>query len=272
MISLKIKKKTRRIIYVGLIAYVVFLLVSLPASFLTRYVLPAVDKSNSMSLQSVRGTLWNGHANNTRVAMFDLGTLKWNLSAWSILLGDVALDVNFKSEQAKGSGDVAVGFGGTVAAENIELQFPAEMLLPLIRRLPISISGGVRGTVNQLNYEQFETLQVDGRFVWQDAAMRAPQNFSFGDIMIEMTPHNRGTKIKITDQNKGPVKMELNIRLEGSTKYTLNGWLQPKDPSQQHITEALRFVGAKGDSTGRYWLTANGTLAQKHVPGQRKVR
>ena len=273
MLGLTIKKKNRRIIYLGLIAYLVFLLITLPASFLTRYILPSVDTARVVKLQSVRGSLWNGQANDTRVNVFNLGKLNWSLSAWNLLLGDINLDLNFKSEISNGNGEVTLGFGGAVAAEDVEFVFPAEMLQPLMSGFPISISGDFRGTVNLLNYLQNDMMQADGRFVWQGAAMRAPQNIEFGDFLIELTPYNKGTKIKITDENQGPVKTELSIKLDGKGQYNLNGWLQARDPGQQHITEALRFIGAREDNSGRFWVTKVGNIgSKKNIRGQRKVR
>ncbi len=272
MANLKLSKKNRQLIYVGLACYLVFLLITLPASFLTRYILPSVDSTGMVKLQSVRGSLWEGQANNTRIGQFNLGVLNWDLSSWGLLLGNINLDVNFKSELANGVGDLSLGLGGSASASDIELNFPAEMLQPLFSGFPISISGDLRGSITELNYIQFEQLQADGRVVWQGAALRAPQNIELGDFLIDMSPLNQGTKIKVTDQNQGPVKTELNIKLTGKGKYTLNGWMQARDQSQQHITEALRFIGARADSTGRFWVSYNGSLGKKNVRGQRKIR
>ena len=272
MINLKLSKTNRRLVYVGLAFYLAFLLITLPASFLTRYILPSVDPAGVVKLQSVRGSLWSGLANNTRIGKFYLGALSWDLSSWELLLGSINLGIEFKSDIANGVGDVSLGFGGSTSVNDVELNFPAEMLQPLFSGFPVSIAGDLRGTINELNYIQFEQLQTDGRIVWQGAAIRAPQNIELGDFLIEMSPHNQGTKIKVTDQNQGPVKTELNIKLSGNGKYTLNGWMQARDQSQQHITEALRFIGARADSTGRYWVSYNGSLGKKKIRGQRQVR
>ena len=272
MISLKLSKKNRRLVYVGLISYLLFLLVTLPASFVTRYILPSIDSAGVVKLKSVRGSLWTGQANNTHIGKFYLGALKWNLSSMGLLLGNINIDVDFKSDIASGNGDVSLGFGGSTSANDVEINFPAEMLQPLFAAFPISISGDFRGSINEIDYSQDEILQVDGRVVWQGAALRAPQNIELGDFLINMSPHNQGTKIKITDENQGPVKTELNIKLSGSGKYTVNGWMQARDQSQQHITEALRFIGARADSTGRFWVSYNGSLGQKNIRGQRRVR
>jgi len=272
MISIKPSKKNRQLVYVGLISFLIFLVVTLPASFLTRYILPSVDTAGVVKLKSVHGSLWVGQANNARIGKFYLGMLKWDLSSLSLLFGNINLDIDFKSDIASGAGDLSLGFGGTASANDVQLKFPAEMLQPFFSGFPISISGELRGSLNEINYTPFEMIQADGRIVWQGAALRAPQNIELGDFLIVMSPQNLGTKIKITDENQGPVKTELNIKITGKGDYTLNGWMQARDQTQQHITEALRFIGARADSTGRYWVSYNGSLTKKNISGQRKIR
>jgi hypothetical protein len=146
------------------------------------------------------------------------------------------------------------------------------MLQPLFYGFPVSIAGELRGRFSEFNYKQNEVLQADGRMIWQGAALRAPQNIELGDFSIDLARHNTGTKIKITDENEGPVKAEINIKIDGTGKYNLNGWMQARDESQQHITEALRFIGARPDNSGRYWVTYNGRFSQPSTRGSRVVR
>jgi general secretion pathway protein N len=268
MIGIKITQRGRRLILLGVACYIVFLFVTLPASFLTSYILPSIDSARSVKLQSVSGNVWKGHAANARVGSFNLGQLDWDLSALGLLLGDVDLEFRFRDQDTSGAGDVSLGFTGTTQASDVELSFSAESLQPLIYGFPISISGKFRGTINELEYTQGDVLKADGRIVWQSAALRAPQNIELGDFLLTLSPHNTGTKVKITDSSQGPVKAEINIKLDGKGKYNMNGWLQARDEGQQHITEALRIIG-KADSTGKFWVSYNGFVG-KQQRGRRR--
>ena len=262
MVAVKITKHGRRLVVLGLASYVIFLFVTLPASFLTNHILPSVQAAKPVKLSSVHGNVWNGTAANARVGSFNLGKLDWNLSAWSLLLGDIDMKLRFRNQETRGNGNVSLGFGGTTQASDVELNFPAESLQPLIYGFPISISGNFRGTIKQLEYVDNETLNADGRIVWQSAALRAPQNIELGDFLVTLTPHNTGTKIKITDESHGPVKAEINIKFDGKGKYSLNGWLQARDQGQQHITEALRLIG-RSDSSGKFCVAYNGVITKR---------
>ena len=92
--ALKITKHGKRLIILGVVCYVIFLFVTLPASFLTGYILPSIKSAQLIKLQSVHGNIWNGHATHARVDSFNLGKLDWRLSPWGLLAGDV--DLNLK--------------------------------------------------------------------------------------------------------------------------------------------------------------------------------
>jgi len=256
---MKITKNGRRLLILGIGAYIVFLLASLPASFLTRYILPSLKPAGMIKLQSVHGSVWKGEAMNATVNQFSLGHLDWKLNGWGLLLGDLDLKLAFKNDNSRGSGLLSLGFGGSTEAEDIELQFPAEVLQPLFYGMPISFSGDLRGSIKSLELRPGKVLKGDGRVVWQSAALRAPQNIELGSFLIALEPVNNGTKLKITDQQQGPVVTDIGITVNGNGEYKLNGWMQARDESQQHITEALRLI-AKADSSGKFWVSFNGKL------------
>ena len=270
--AMKITKQGRRLFLLGLASYLVFMFVSVPASFLTRYILPRVEAARSLKLQNVHGSIWNGEANDARLASFDLGKLDWELSGWGLITGNVKLKLKAKNESSHASGHVTLGFDGMFDASDVALAFPAETLQPLFYGFPISIAGEVSGRLEQLSYLEDELLIAEGRLLWQGAALRAPQNIELGDFEINFTPHNNGSKIKLTDRGDGPVKAEINVRIDGKGKYGMNGWLQARDASQQHITEALRVLG-RADNSGRYWVAYSGSFSKQSQRGRgRRIR
>lgn len=259
MVKLTITQNGRRLIYLGVLTYLVFLFHSLPASFLTRYILPSVQAARGLSLQGVRGSVWQGQAADARIVNFSLGKLQWDLHGWGLLLGKLRLHLKFSEDNAKGTGLVNVGLGGTITAEDVNMQFPAEALMPLLYGLPISIAGELRGNIKEFELETGRVLQGQGRIVWQGAALRAPQNIELGDFLITLEPLNRGSKIVVKDQGQGPVEAEITLNIKANGEYRMNGWLKARDASQQHITEALRIIG-RADNSGRFWVGYNGVL------------
>jgi general secretion pathway protein N len=259
MPRLRITKTGRRLIYLGVLAYLVFLLHALPASFLTHYILPSVKIARGVNLQGVRGSIWQGQAADARINNFSLGKLQWNVRSWGLLLGKLKLNLKFGQNNVRGNGYVSLGLGGSLAAEDVNMQFPAETLMPLMYGYPISIAGDLRGNLKEVAIERGRVLQAQGRIVWQNAAIRAPQNIDMGDFLVTLEPVNLGSKIVIKDQGQGQVQAEITVYLKGSGEYRMNGWMKARDAGQQSITEALRLIG-RADNSGKYWVGYNGTL------------
>lgn len=260
MARLRITKRGSRLIVLGVVAYLVFLLATLPASFLTRYVLPATNVARAVQLQGVSGSLWQGQAAEARLNNFNLGKLNWEFRGWGLLLGKIDLLLRFAGDTTQGRAQIRMGLGSGISASNVDVQMPAERLAPLMYGFPISLAGEVHGNLKELELEPGRTLQARGRIVWRAAALRAPQNIELGDIVTTLEPVNHGSKLTIKDQGQGPVEMDITITVKGNGEYKMNGWMKPRDASQQHITEGLRLIG-RADNAGRYWVAYNGILS-----------
>lgn len=255
----KITRNGRRLIYLGVAAYLVFLLHALPAGILTRYILPRIDKSHSVRLVGVNGSIWQGTAVDANVANFDLGKLDWNLRSWGLLLGKLKLRLDFGQDDVQGNAYVSVGMGGAVNASDVNLQLPAVKLMPLFYGYPVSISGMLKGNLVKVALVRGRIINARGRIVWQNAAIHAPQNIEMGDYLITLEPVNTGSKIVIKDEGRGPIEANLTVFVEGNGQYRVKGWLKSRDPNKQSISETLRLVG-RPDNAGHYWLNFNGRL------------
>jgi len=261
-VRIKITKQGRRLIYIGVTLYFIFLFYTIPASFMTRYILPSVSATKAVELTGVTGSIWQGQAGNANINRLDLGKLKWKLSGWGLLFGDIDLDLNFASEVSQGSANLSIGLGGSIEAEDIQARLSADMLTPLFYGFPVSFDGEINGNISSLEIEPGQRITGKGRIVWRAATLRSPQNLELGDFLVTLEPNNRGSKLTIKDTNKGPVEANLTIHLKGTGEYKINGSLKPRDDSQQQITEALRLIG-RADNSGRFWVVRNGVLKGK---------
>lgn len=260
MPRLRITKNGRRLLYVGIASYLLFLVHALPASLLTRYILPSLSVSRVIHLQGVSGSIWQGQAADAKVSHFNLGKLRWDVHSWGLLLGKLKLSLVFGQGDVQGNAYLSAGIGGAVSASDVNLQFPAENLMPWMYGYPFSIAGMLRGNLKRVAIERGRELQAKGRIVWQNARISAPQNLALGDYLITVEPVNLGSKLVIKDQGRGPVQASITVFIQGSGQYRLNGWLKARDPNQQSVTEALRLMG-RPDNSGRYWLGFNGRLS-----------
>lgn len=256
------KKQRRRLIILGVVSYLIFLLVNLPASFLVDQVLSSTKTARLVKLNQVQGSVWSGQALDASIGAINLGILNWDLSPWGFLLGDIDVDLKFNQDETQGSGQLSIGFGGKLAVNALKLEFPAEIIQTAIALPFVSLSGLVTTDIDNAEYMQDETFHVEGKVLWQDAVLRMPNLVELGDIAILMSPFNQGTRIKINDKGNGPITINVTVDVYANGRYKMNGTLTPKDASQQHITEVLKFIG-RPDNSGAYHIGYNGSFAKR---------
>ena len=255
-------KKLRRYLLLGVLCYILFVFISLPASVLVRQVFAKMEATQKLYLQNVHGTLWKGESLNAHYGQVNLGKLDWKLNPFGLLLGNLDLDLRFGQQNTQGRGELALGFGGKLLVEDVDVRMPAGDLAPLFYGYPaVNFSGNVLGKLNQLEIKQGSTFKGKGRIVLQQAQLVAPHNIELGDLLIELEPQNANTKIAISDQGeKGQLKIDLKFEIHGTGKYRWEGTLKPRDMSDEKLAELLKFIG-RADSNNNYWISRSGQLA-----------
>lgn len=263
MARLKVNpKKLRRYIVLGVLSYILFVFISTPASVLVHQVFTKMNATQSVRLQNVHGSLWRGEALDARYGRVNLGKLDWDMNVLGVLLGNLDLDVRFGQQTTQGRGNIALGVGGKLSIDDVDLRIPAGDLAPLFVGYPaVNFSGNVLGKINQLDIKQGSMFKGKGRIVWQQAVLLAPHNLDLGDILIELEPQNTNTKITISDQGeKGQLKIDLKFEVFASGKYRWEGTLKPRNASDEKLIELLRFIG-RADSNNNYWVSGTRQIA-----------
>ncbi len=255
-------KKLRRYLLLGVLTYILFIFISMPASVLVRQVFTKLNATQGLRLQNVHGTLWKGEALDARYGQMKLGKLDWDMNAFGLLLGNLDLDLRFGQQNTQVRGGLALGFGGQLRVDNVDLRMPAGDIAPLVYGYPaVNFSGNVLGKINQLEIKQGNMFKGKGRIVWQQAVLVAPHNIDLGDLLIELEPQNSNTRITISDQGeKGQLKVDLKFEILGTGKYRWEGTLSPRNAGDEKLIELLRFVG-RPDSNKNYWVSRSGQLA-----------
>ena len=253
--QLKLTKRGRRNIFIGIVAYLLFLLVTLPATIMTNHLLPSFVSEKNLSLQSVDGTVWQGEAAGVRFGSQLFNQLEWDLSAWSLLLGEASVDVNMSNDESYLSGQLAMGFGGTIGIDDFEFKSPAAIVVPELTKLVMpfgfDVSGKMRGSIQEAEIKQGEVLRIKGRLVWESAVVVTPQHMELGTFVMTCEPNNNGTHFTIKDTNNSPLQMNLKIQFEGNGNYQISGWLKARDRNNQVLTSNLGFI-ARADSEGKH--------------------
>jgi general secretion pathway protein N len=253
--------RRRAALFAGaLVAYLAFLVGTFPAAVLLPHLIPPYVR---IDLQGVEGSIWSGSVHSFWASQASLGTLRWNLVTWRLLLGEVALDVDLEGENGRASGRVAATFGGRMHAEDLALDFDAELLHGMWV-VPFVLRGRVQGRVERLDWVPGQLPLVAGNLTWKGAGLEVPRPIDLGEVRIRATTD--GTKGTITwGGTPGALATEGQVNLTLPVDYSLRLSLKPQGTLDSGTQAALGLLGRPGPD-GAYRVSFAGRIKPLPVP------
>ena len=96
----------KKLVAFGIAAFLLFALVTLPAS-----VVLSLINLQGVTLSGVSGSIWNGRAEAVRAGTLNVGSVEWNLDVLALFTGK--LGANVKVTRTDGFAQGAVAFSGS---------------------------------------------------------------------------------------------------------------------------------------------------------------
>ncbi|HEY8539365.1 MAG TPA: type II secretion system protein N [Steroidobacteraceae bacterium] len=238
----------------GVVAYLVFATVTLPANVVVPRVQPP-----SVTLAGLDGTIWNGSAQVLQVAGTHLGSVRWKLHVLPLLTLRPAATVEIRRTDGFARGDVSFS-GNRVALEDVSAALPISALPP--RAVP----GGWQGSINA----RFAALTLaDG---WPIAAAgtvellnltgpaRRPMNLGSLQVTFPAAAGDSDTLTGTINDIEGPIELTGTLQLKASDRsYLVDGWIKTKPDAPADLVRSLNFPG-EVDAQGRRQFSFSGNL------------
>ena len=188
--------RTIALVLLGAIAWLVFLVVQMPASYaVARGSLPP-----GLALEDVRGTLWHGEARalvRNGGASLAIDRLAWDFRPLRLFAGKLAYDVDARSPQLEAHGRVEHGFGG-LSARDVTARMDASVAPALF---PLAGAFQPKGTVTieapQLAWNDSE-VTGSARAEWKGAEAAMPQPRVLGTYRAELQGSGGPAKLTVT--------------------------------------------------------------------------
>jgi hypothetical protein len=243
---------TLKLLTLGIVAFFVSLIATVPAEIAGRY-LPTDVRATGL-----RGTLWHGRASQLQVRGFDLGEVVWNAHPLALLVGRLQSSISINRPDLQGQGTAGVGFH-TLRLSDADLIGRAELLAPLLSNYGVSIDGRFEANIKILQFNGRGPQAADGVIVWQSARLLQPTKLEFGDVTT--TLNQDGNTATADVKNTGD-----SLRLTG-TGQLHQGWaydarlhIEPTATTPKQFRNTLPLL-AKPNSRGTITLNQQGTLA-----------
>jgi hypothetical protein len=244
----------RRVLLLGLAAFLLALLVVLPARWVGGR-LPPTARCAEWS-----GTIWRGHCGQLTVTVpgqkpVTLESAGWKLHPLTLLRGHLAADVTIADARGDATGRVELARGemlmlrGVSAHAVLDPQFPGG--------LPAGWRGRVEMEGLALDWQANKLQQLQGEFSFLD--LRDEQGHDIGSYHASFpaatAPPFTG---QITDLG-GPLELRAKLGLTAERNWSLDGTIAVRGGDETGFKRNLEALGAP-DASGRYPLSATGTF------------
>lgn len=244
--------------YLGilLVAYMVFLAVTLPAA---RAYAWSNHSLAPLQLYGIEGSLWSGSASVADIGAYRLGALTWKVRPWMLLLGRIDVAWEAVKDGNRASGVLARTLGGDLNLKNVTANLPVSDLGAALTSLPIQPAGTLQIRLGDAQISSGSLRAAHGALTWQDAAIVRPQAVTLGSFVLNLDTLETGVKGTLLDQG-GPLEAQGVLLLKPDGSYQFDGILANRDPSQTQIQNALGFIGTP-TADGKFAVTYSGTFS-----------
>ncbi|MGQ1357488.1 type II secretion system protein N [Acinetobacter baumannii] len=198
---MKKKSKQWKWWFFALIAFLIFIILQIPATWLI-----SKFSKNNQTVHNVSGNIWQGQADWHRGAL--RGTIHWKTRPLDLLLLRFAADVDIHSGNTQLTGIMAYGFGKKVIVRDMNGQIAPETLKQIVNwQWPVN---SIQLKDIQFNYKKEQGFAaVDGQLHWGGGALI----YNIGDHQDRMNmPSLSG---QLTDQNG---QLQVDIRDQRNQK------------------------------------------------------
>ena len=240
------------LVAIGLAAFLVTLIVGLPARALAPLLPPHV------TVGALEGTLWRGRTDALAVDGQSIGAVRWQLRPLHLFLGRVALDTELDRRDGQARAGLRFGFGGSLEARDVEAHLP---LSALPRNLvPRGWSGALRAELARVSLSKGAVPRIEGKIELRNLKAPPPQGAAIGSysLLFDASPNQKDRLVGKVKDLEGPMQVEGTLSLGADRSYVIEGMVAPRPDASKAVTDTLRFLGAP-DAQGRRPFSVAGT-------------
>ncbi|HUP29671.1 MAG TPA: type II secretion system protein N [Usitatibacter sp.] len=230
------------IVVLGILAFLVFLVATVPASF----VVSRFHRVEAVQLSDVRGTLWDGAA-RARVLLpggaVEIEELGWRFAPARLIAGRIAFDVVARDPRLDATLQLAHGLGG-IEARDVKAKGDAALVgaaLPLLATW--RPEGRVVLEAPLLTWDERD-LRGNARAEWQRAVLSFPDARALGTYVVEMRGDGGPMKVTLTT-TEGLLRLAGEGTYSPPTRLALRGEARAQPAATDTLEPLLNLLGPR---------------------------
>jgi len=241
--------KKRGLLYAifGLVFYLLFLIVEMPASWfawgLNQYTHGAVR------LDPIGGSLWSGSGKlivyYPQSTPHDLGTAEWSINPFWLFAGRLQMHWQASAQDTSIDTTLRLGFGQTQLIDT-DISFPAQSVSNFYPAATLlSPKGQVRVHTAKFTIDE-NGIEGNGEILWQNAGSDLSSVQPLGDYRLEITGEGKAANLKLaTSRGALDLSGHGKWQLQGG-QLQINGTAIPRE----HVSELDPLLKLLGPDQG----------------------
>ncbi|MGD8567470.1 MAG: type II secretion system protein N [Gammaproteobacteria bacterium] len=244
----------------GLLAYTVFLLVTLPADVAYGFWKTKFGGQNvPVMLNDIEGSIWSGRIGESTIKGQQIQSFSWDVNVLTLLLGIVEANVELKVTDGYANGTVGYALFGGSYVNGLEAWLPLNQIDQLVNVAALRPGGAVDVKMSNVKLNNNTVVSAQGDVAWYSAEMTLLKKITLGDLQIKFEPNEGGVKGVLSDQG-GPLRAEGVLQLNPDKSYEFKGAFGTRG-EQPDLHAALTTMG-RFDRDGMVKVSLKGNLAQ----------
>ncbi|ODB33502.1 general secretion pathway protein GspN [Pseudoalteromonas sp. BMB] len=247
-------KKTLSLLIIFLLAFIIFSAFTMPAAVLLQVFkgqLPA-----NLQLGAVNGSVWHGQVSGVRFNNIQLNQVKWELEPSSLLLGELAGNVQFGNARDKNEISGKANFSSnlvskSVMVNNASLRFSVEQAMDQVT-LPLPVDAKGRVIVNVKEYQSGAPYceGLNGEISSPNIDVKGMNGwFSIGDLSGQLDCKSGDIAVVVDPENR--LGLQADATLAANFQFRVSGNIKPDASLPKEVHDAVKFLG-RPNGEGRY--------------------
>ena len=246
----------RRIVWLvlaGLLGAAAGAIAQFPAARALALVEPA-----GIAVSGVQGTVWRGSAERVVVPEAPpLAAVRWHVSPWPLLTGELAGTVRFDLGGGEGEGRFRVDRAGTIAISDAEFRGPASGIARYLP-LPLYVDGDLTAHLARATLVNGEPRDVEARARWDRAAVREPLDVALGAVTVGLDPEEGGSHRFTLDAREGAVEADGGGGVTVDGRYDVDLRIEPTERADAEVVDLLETFARRDN--GAFVIRDSGNL------------
>lgn len=235
----------------GSVAYLVFLLATLPAGYVVGWLHKRVP---DLELAGVHGSVWAGSAQDIAWQGQSWGLLRWRFDWATLFAGHLGFFLFLSAPDLAFQARVA-GNRSRLLLEDVVGHLPVNQL---VHWLPLP-SGSVTGQIN-IRMQRMVLINARpsaaaGMIDLTSLSLSWPQSVALGDYELKLQTQGDGIHGSLLDTS-GPLMVQGSLRVTPDGGYDLTGVVAARDPANTALNNLLQYLPSS--QGGKHAFNING--------------